>query len=189
VCGVDVAAPEGERAGVRKRPFEEQLRLTAGQLTPSEMAVIDAVRPDDHKMEAAFRKFWSLKEAFTKGRGDGLGFEFKRCDFQLGADERGVSEQPVQLASVKVDGRPQPAWGFYIQSLEADHWISVARGPPSDIIDAHGTFKKSFGATVSSETLNAELARREPQFVMKTTLDLVADEDGSEIAALAAGGS
>ena len=52
-----------------------------------------------------------------------------------------------------------------------------------------GTFKKSFGATVSSETLNAELARREPQFVMKTTLDLVADEDRSEIAALAAGGS
>ena len=102
--------------------------MMKGQLSPSEWAVIQRAQPDEHKMEEAFRKFWSLKEAYTKGRGDGLGFEFKRCDFSLHEMRAGTSDQPVQFASVKVDGKQTPRWGFYVQPLVADHWISTARG-------------------------------------------------------------
>ena len=129
-------------------------------------------------MEDAFRKFWSLKEAYTKGRGDGLGFEFKRCDFALApATEPGASEQPVQKASVVVDGQRMPQWGFYIQALEADHWISVARGPPADMIDALGGFRRTFAELRLGESAHAaELERREQLFETKRVVDLVGDE-------------
>ena len=210
-------------------------------------------------MEETFRKFWSLKEAYTKARleqmpsaipiaryaldespvcthpafahvhtkarGDGLGFEFKRCDFALGQVVGGTAAQPVQLSSVVVDGRSLPLWHFYVQPLEgtrpmlpfrthhpttpppppaaampplltssshvarssrgpvpADHWTSVARGPPTDIVDAHGRFKATFaslsaGGTDAPGTPRAEaaLTRAEPPFVKKSIADLVAD--------------
>ena len=131
-----------------------------------------------HAPPQLFRRFWSLKEAYTKGRGDGLGFEFNRCDFELGdGSEKGLAEQPVQRASVTVDRMPLPKWGFYIQPLEADHWTSVARGPPVDIIDAIGKFKAGFGeARLAHDLLMKELEQPEPPFAPKTIADLIADE-------------
>ena len=128
LCGVDVAAPEEHRAGKKKKSIRENLRLMEGQLTPAEMLTINMAAPDERKMEDLFRRFWSLKEAYTKARGDGLGFELKRCDFQLGETSKGASGQPVQLATLKVDGKPMRQWGFYVQDLSEGHWISVARG-------------------------------------------------------------
>ena len=169
--------------------MDEQLHVFKSQLTDSERALIDRFRPDEVKMEHAFRKFWSLKEAFTKARGDGLKFEFNRCSFRyigaaqdtggglgLNAD-RGSAGQPVALASVVVDGMLAKSWRFYVQGLQDNHFISVARGPPTDVIDAIGTFKASFGEELSREKLLAELARPEPAFVTKVMSDLVPDED------------
>lgn len=129
-------------------------------------------------MEDCFRKFWSLKEAYTKARGDGLGFEFKRCEFVLAnATGVGVQGQSVQQATLKVDGRSMPHWGFYIQALEEDHWISVARGPPTDIVDANGTFKKTFGdLALKPMPIMEELKQPEPRFDAKQVSELVADE-------------
>ena len=196
VCGVDVTEPWELRnrsinGALRKkeRPMDEQLHVFKSQLTDSERALIDRFRPDEVKMEHAFRKFWSLKEAFTKARGDGLKFEFNRCSFRymgaaqdtggglgLNAD-RGSAGQPVALASVVVDGMLAKSWRFYVQGLQDNHFISVARGPPTDVIDAIGTFKASFGEELSREKLLAELARPEPAFVTKVMSDLVPDED------------
>ena len=86
VVGVDVAAPFEAREG-KRRSMDEQLRIMKDQLTPSELAEINRHCPDEVAMEQTFRKFWSLKEAYTKGRGDGLAFEFNRCSFIL-ADGR-----------------------------------------------------------------------------------------------------
>jgi len=61
VCGVDVAAPEVARGG-KRRDIEETLRMMRSQLTPNELAVIDRARPDAARMDALFRRFWSLKE-------------------------------------------------------------------------------------------------------------------------------
>jgi 4'-phosphopantetheinyl transferase len=141
---------------------------------------------------AAFRKFWSLKEAFTKARGDGLKFEFNRCSFEyVGAAaasraaltpataERGLAGQPVALASVLVDGKRAPKWRFYVQGAEDEHFISVARGPPSDVVDANGAFKATFTAPLDSAQLAAELARPEPPFVPKRIAELVPELDRS----------
>lgn len=37
----------------------------------------------DLDKESTFRKLWSLKEAYTKARGDGLAFEFNKCEFTI----------------------------------------------------------------------------------------------------------
>uniref|UniRef100_A0A7S2MRD3 holo-[acyl-carrier-protein] synthase n=1 Tax=Haptolina brevifila TaxID=156173 RepID=A0A7S2MRD3_9EUKA len=175
VCGVDVAAPEAHRGG-KKRGIDENLNMMKGQLTNSEMFTIQSARPDEQRMEDLFRRFWSLKEAFTKARGDGLGFEFSRCDFALGEMVTGSNGQPVQLATVKVDGKPLPQWRFFIQDMSEGHWISVARGPPTDIIDAHGRFKSTFGESLTAAQIVEELDRPEPSWSLKRPVDLIADD-------------
>ena len=182
VCGVDVAAPEDARAGKKKRSFSDTIQMMKGQLAPDEWRVINEGNQSEHKQEEAFRKFWSLKEAFTKGRGDGLGFEFNRCAFSLGESSTGTAEQPVQRATVAVDTKAVPLWGFYIQPLEADHWISTARGPPSAIVDAHGQFTKTFAEfQMSDAAVSEQLAQPEPPFEMKTIAELVPDEMRAEL--------
>lgn len=177
VCGIDVAAPEEARAGKKSRGADDLLKTMKGQLSPSEWAAIEASRPNEHAMEETFRKFWSLKEAYTKGRGDGLGFEFNRTDFALGAQGKGTEGQPVQRATVKVDKQPLSQWGFYIQPLEADHWISTARGPPSDVVDAHGVFLGTFGEQrIAAAQVSEQLNLKEPPFVKKSIGDLIAED-------------
>ena len=70
VVGIDIAAPEEARArkavaGLppKKGGMDEQLRIMRDQLTDAEKAEINSHRPDERKMEHAFRKFWSLKGA------------------------------------------------------------------------------------------------------------------------------
>ena len=91
-------------------------------------------------MDACFRQHWSLKEAFTKGRGDGLGFDFNKCEFTIEpfreAEHRGTAGQRVEVATVVAEGRPKPLWRFYVQHAGGDHWVSVSRGPPTDAVDA-----------------------------------------------------
>eukprot|EP00967_Tisochrysis_lutea_P118651 scaffold192973_cov34-Tisochrysis_lutea.AAC.3 len=151
-------------------------------------------------MEMIFRKLWSLKEAFTKARGDGLGFPFKRCEFTLGGshplatarigalacgagtDQYGGTG--VQTASVAVDGVIQPEWKFYIQPLADDHWVSVARGPPSDAVDAHGGFKSTFKKpNLSPAEIRQGHDAAEPPFVCKRIADLVSEQVAAKLSA------
>ena len=49
----------------------------------------------------------------------------------------------THIAHVRVDGKEvKDDWIFYLQPLR-DHWVTVARGPPSDVIDAYGEFTKT----------------------------------------------
>lgn len=192
LCGVDIAAPGAVRDG-KRRPMSEQLRLMKDQLTDTELRTILAAGPDEEAMEGLFRRFWSLKEAYTKARGDGLGFEFNRCEFTLGEWHAGAAEgHCVQLASVRADGQPRPNWGFYIHQRDNGHWISVARGPVGDAVDAHGKFRSTFesgrarseAAGVSGE-LQEALARDEAPFVVKRVIDLLSEDVREEYARLA----
>ena len=195
VCGIDVTEPFEQRvkaigiAGQISKvggelPMEEQLHTFRDQLSSFEKTLIDKCRPDDKKMEHMFRKFWSLKEAFTKGRGDGLGFEFNRCSFNfVGGDgagglspstaERGTAGQPVARARVAIDGTPSKRWQFAVQALRAQHFVSVARGTPDDVVDKVGAFKATFTQVLSPARLQAELERPEPPFEPKAVEDIV----------------
>jgi len=128
-------------------------------------------------------------QAYTKGRGDGLGFEFGRCEFELGEEGRGSAGQAVQFATVTVDGKPLPQWRFYIQELDASHWISTARGPPGDVVDAHGSFRATFGRrSLTTAQAHSQLERPEPPFEAVSVRRLLPDELHAKYDAVVAGG-
>ncbi len=123
-----------------------------------------------------------MKEAFVKARGDGLGFDLGRAAF---TPEGG--DPFSRRATVSVDGAPDDRWTFSIQaagSREADggsHWVTVARGPPEDVVDAFGVFKKTltkgkFGKEEWREALDAP----EPGFSLLSMSDLVPDDRKDE---------
>ena len=171
LCGVDVAAP-GQVRG-RDKGLEELFKTMKDYFTPREWATIRGCGPSETAIEGSFRKHWSLKEAYTKGRGDGIAFHLGKCDFTIDDDS--------SSATVAVEGRPLGQWKFYIQGLPDDHWISVGRGPPTDAIDANGGFKATFETpALPPAELNAELSRPEPPFVLKTVADLISEQRRAE---------
>ncbi|KAL1524499.1 hypothetical protein AB1Y20_019393 [Prymnesium parvum] len=172
LCGVDVAAPEQVRSKAG-RSLESIFQLFKDQCTEKEWRYIRSCGPSESAMENAFRKHWSLKEAYTKARGDGLGFEFKKCEFVIHPTE---GEQ-VEVATVTVEGTPLPLWKFYIQPAGANHWLSVARGPPTDVVDAFGVFTKTFRRPVlSADEMRQHLERPESSFEAKYIRELVPQE-------------
>ena len=146
VVGVDVAAPGEVRRRGRALGMGELAQSFGPQLTEREWAAVRAcgrARGEDGQRDA-FRRHWSCKEAFVKARGDGLGFPLGRCHFDFaGGPDR-------YEASVSVDGAERREWRLVVQRL-GSHWVTTARGPPSQIVDAHGGFsatlrRKEFGA-------------------------------------------
>ncbi|PNH09074.1 L-aminoadipate-semialdehyde dehydrogenase-phosphopantetheinyl transferase [Tetrabaena socialis] len=93
---------------------------------------------DEAACEAAFQRLWSLKEAYIKARGDGLGFApLSRAAFHCAAAGRGAAVS----AELMLDGAPQPNWRFLCEPLPYGHCVSVALGPPSGVVDQLGAFK------------------------------------------------
>ena len=149
VCGIDVAAPEEARAGAKKRGIDDTLSMMKQQLSDAEWRTIHK-ESDSQKREDVFRKFWSLKEAYTKGRGDGLGFEFNRCDFKLSDTMiEGTSKQPVQKAALAVDGKALPSWGFYIQVRTRGEAARSSSTPP---LHSHHNHLSSLSPCVRSHS-------------------------------------
>ena len=168
--------------------------------TPKEWQAVRACGPDEAAMEACFRQHWSLKEAFTKARGDGIAFEFSRIEFSLfgGGGEGGTAAAAAataaswtttedgaagaggaavrlhERASVSVDGRQQLGWRFDIQPLSAGHWVSVARGPPDDALDEWASFRATFTLLrPAAPLLQEHMQRAEPRFEARDVADLV----------------
>ncbi|GLI65487.1 hypothetical protein VaNZ11_009023 [Volvox africanus] len=86
LVGVDVAAPRCGRTGPEAagRPLDQYLHSFRGQLAESEWALLEQLAPDEGQREATFQRLWSLKEAFIKARGDGLGFQpLSRAAFEF----------------------------------------------------------------------------------------------------------
>jgi len=183
LCGADVAAPSQLRRG-RQQTVEDLFEVMRDNFTKAEWAQVRAAGPEEAAMATVFRKLWSLKEAYTKARGDGLGFKFSRCEFALGGGHpaRGEPHKKVELASVRVDGAARPEWRFYIQSLRDDHMVSIARGPPAAAVDALGGFTATFRQRdVSEEQMREGHAKPEPLFSMVRVEDLLPAEAREEV--------
>jgi 4'-phosphopantetheinyl transferase len=81
----------------------------------------------------------AAQQAFIKARGDGVAFELNRLEVRLPhASAQDWLRQPVQQATLAVDGQPQHSWRAFLQQLPNRHWVAVVRGPPIAAVDAFG---------------------------------------------------
>jgi 4'-phosphopantetheinyl transferase len=81
----------------------------------------------------------AAQQAFIKARGDGIAFELSRLEVRLPqASAQDWMRQPVQQATLAVDGQPQHSWRAFLQQLPNRHWTAVVRGPPAAAVDAFG---------------------------------------------------
>ncbi|KAK9844590.1 hypothetical protein WJX74_004382 [Apatococcus lobatus] len=134
VCGIDVAAPQHTRTVGRKLAMTDLRQAFDKQLTSQEWHTVESVGPDEKQLERMFRRLWSLKEAFSKARGDGVGYDFGQVNFSF---PHGPWESHC---SAQISGIPADRWRFSSQELGDSHWVSVARGPLDAIVDAWGEF-------------------------------------------------
>lgn len=116
-----------------------------------------------------FCTYWSLKEAFAKAIGMGLGYDLGQVEFEV--DEHAG----MAFARIHPETDISPDWCLYIHHLSDGHWVSVARGPPHAIIDAHGGFKNTFRSPeLPRDVLNAHVFQnREPTFVQVDAQSLI----------------
>ena len=136
-----------------------------------------ALEPEAASQDALFRKFWALREAWSKARGDGLGAaDLARAEFSIGASGSGESGgngesgdgdeeeekhlSPSPRISLRLDGALQDQWSFELHDLSDGTALAVALGPPSAAVDAGGTFLETLGRP-SMTRAEVEGAQRE----------------------------
>ena len=174
VCGCDVSwagavmgksrkpsegGPDESLDGLRRtlKSFQNQLTITEWEKVWEKglaegVEEVEAVSEDGHLgggkgktrgVAREFSKYWSLKEAYAKAIGMGLGYDLGRLEFEI--LESGRAEDVMSVAFVSIDGELSERWCCYVQRLRDDHWVSVARGPVDDVVDALGGFLGGFG--------------------------------------------
>lgn len=72
---------------------------------------------DSSDILAMFYRYWSLKEAFVKAIGSGIGFGLHRLEFH---------HTNWASISVKIDGLESRDWTFSLSEIDDKHWASVA---------------------------------------------------------------
>jgi len=114
---------------------EEYIQRLDRCFSPLEREVIHRSDNDfNKKIEQLFR-FWTLKEAYLKAIGIGLGFSLDRTTFILDREEN------ASKASVLIDGKEMIDWHFTLDYPDTTHVISCAIGPPNEAI---ASFKSIF---------------------------------------------
>uniref|UniRef100_A0A977TQI4 holo-[acyl-carrier-protein] synthase n=1 Tax=Amphidinium carterae TaxID=2961 RepID=A0A977TQI4_AMPCA len=188
VVGIDVAElrrikPNGEAIDFYKS-FKENL-------TETEWADVRRTGGTLDDQYEVFSRYWSAKEAFVKARGDGLAFPLGKAEFQWTA----LPDSPPKTAyegTLCVDGKPQPLWRFVQHRLPGTvaHWVTVARAPQTDIIDAHGVFSATLRkkqVAFTPEDWHAALLAPSPECTVLPVAALVPQDEMD--AYVAVGGS
>lgn len=106
--------------------------MFAEQLTAYEMDIICQQASEEAKYSMFFI-YWSLKEAFIKAVGMGLGYPLQQVEFTVQLKEGDLLSGH---ATVSIVGTAREDWMFAFLSLDAKHVASVALGPLSDAIDS-----------------------------------------------------
>jgi len=183
VCltGIDVSAPTQVRRRGKEQSMAEIKRVFESSFTDREWDAVLSAASEEAQKEV-FQQLWSLKEAYVKARGDGIAFELRRAEFE-------ILPGPPPTARLRVDGAPQRGWAFSLHALPRGHWVSVARGPPDQIVDAYGEFTATLKARdVPPDVLQSALHAEAPPFQALELASLVPEHRLAEFSQLGCGG-
>lgn len=95
-----------------REPFPQFVRIFSGQLTAPETHMILSV-PQDEGVRRFFW-IWTMKEAYTKALGLGLGFDFRRIEYNLLTD------------TLTIDGEIPKGWQLI--KFEIEHNQAMYQG-------------------------------------------------------------
>lgn len=86
-----------------------------------------------------FYVIWSLKEAFIKAIGLGLGYNLSDINFTIHYNDayRNGLNLLSGTAQAAIKGVQRPDWRFDIFSLDDDHVVSVALGPTPEVVQSY----------------------------------------------------
>mmetsp|Transcript_1538 Transcript_1538/g.2546 ORF Transcript_1538/g.2546 Transcript_1538/m.2546 type:complete len:428 (-) Transcript_1538:131-1414(-) len=139
LMGADIVDLEPKtRLGMSCKEFSHMFEK---QLTRKELQTI-LRQPTEKTQFAMFNLYWSLKEAFIKAIGQGLGYNLKEVEFDVNL-VGGMSLSVALLnptsdvqgsATVRVRGQLRHDWRMDFHALDDTHVLSIARGPLSDAL-------------------------------------------------------
>lgn len=141
IAGIDVAELRRKKKDGDPIDFHDVFK---DNLTYKEWEYVKTHGPCLDKEYEAFSRFWSAKEAFVKARGDGLAYPLGQAEFHWKPID-GYEPGTAFEGDVHIEGTHSPKWRFVQYRMPGDspHWTTVGRGPLTDIVDAHGEFKKT----------------------------------------------
>ncbi|ESK97493.1 ebony activating protein [Moniliophthora roreri MCA 2997] len=97
----------------RQDTYASFINIFRDQLTPLERRLLLSPGVTDHEGLKRFFWMWTLKEAYTKALGIGLGFDFSRVEFDVESD------------IVRVDGTVPGGWRFTKFELKEGESLNV----------------------------------------------------------------
>lgn len=125
LVGIDVVQISERPGNNRTTGIEDFFRAFENHFNISEWTFIrsgsSAASPSPDDQYKRFYQLWSLKEAYIKAVGIGLGFALLRAEFAFND-----AHKEWQLT---LDGRLASDWRFESMQLDATHLVSVAYGP------------------------------------------------------------
>ena len=140
-----------------KTSSKDFFRAFADHFNPREWEFIHGVADEDVQYNRFYR-LWSLKEAYIKAVGVGLGFSLLRAEF--------IQETPTRW-ELLLDGQRAIDWQFTCTQIDSNHLVSVAYGPVSAMWkpETSSLFPNaaSFANAVSAVSLGESKGRAEWQ--------------------------
>jgi len=107
----------------QREPFPKFVEIFSEQLTTLETRTMLSIPQDEGVRQ--FFWIWTMKEAYTKALGLGLGFDFRRIEYNLPAD------------ILTIDGEIPKGWQFI--KFEFDHDLDIYQGVAARFIGGDET--------------------------------------------------
>jgi 4'-phosphopantetheinyl transferase len=107
----------------QRDPFPQFVKMFSDQLTAVETHAVLSV-PEDEGLRRFFW-IWTMKEAYTKALGLGMGFDFKRIEYDVAKN------------ILTVDGSIPKGW--QLVKFEIDHGMDVYQGVTANFIGGNET--------------------------------------------------